>query len=209
MDLYALFSECLNIRYNKVGLSANYAVRADGDVLYIFFEDSDGKNDWLRNLDFPAKPYKAMDDTAWFAHRGFLKTWKEIEPYLEARIKSKRVKKIISTGYSHGAAIAVLCHEYVWYNRQDIRENIEGFGFGCPRVVWGSKGAEKRWERFCVIRNINDIVTHLPPAIFGFSHVGTLLKIGERGKYSTIEAHYAENILTELSLMNKNQKSAP
>lgn len=205
MDLYELFSECLNIRYHKAGVSANYAARKYKDTLYIFFEDSDGENDWKRNIDFPAKPYKRMEDSLWFAHRGFLKTWKEIEPYLSWRIKNKEIKKIVTVGYSHGAAIAVLCHEYVYFNRPDIRESIEGYGFGCPRVIWGIKttGIDERWKRFCVIRNIDDIVTHLPPALFGFSHVGELLEIGERGKYSPIEAHYAENILAELEKQRK------
>ncbi len=200
MDLYELFSECLSIHYRKAGVSASYAARKDQDTLYIFFEDSDGENDWKRNLDFPAKPYKRMKDSVWFAHRGFLRTWNEIEPYLSWRIKNKNIKKIVSVGYSHGAAVAVLCHEYAYFNRPDIREAIEGYGFGCPRVIWGIKatGIEERWKRFCVIRNIDDIVTHLPPALFGFSHVGELFEIGERGKYSPIEAHYAENILAEL-----------
>ena len=55
MCLYDLFYECLNIRYSQAGVSANYAARRDGDTLYLFFEDSDGRNDWIRNLDFPAK----------------------------------------------------------------------------------------------------------------------------------------------------------
>jgi hypothetical protein len=55
-----------------------------------------------------------------------------------------------------------------------------------------------RWERFTVIRNIDDIVTHLPPRALGYTHVGHVLEIGEKGTYSRVDAHRPENILAEL-----------
>ncbi len=200
MKLSELFETCLKIPYEKVGVSANYALKRDGETLYLFFQGSDGKNDWKNNLDFPAKAYKRMEKTVWFAHRGFLKVWKEIEPFLEKDIKDPHFQKIVVTGYSHGGAVASLCFEYVWFHRPDLRGKTEGYGFGAPRVFWGLKGKEvrKRWQGFFVVRNIDDLVTHLPPAVLGFSHVGELMKIGARGKYTRIEAHYAENILREL-----------
>ncbi len=205
MTLHELFSICLHIPYSQVGLSANYAIKRDHSTLYIFFQDSDGKNDWKINLDFPAKPYRHMDKPTWFAHRGFARTWKEIEPFLAPEIADKSIKKIVIAGYSHGGALAMLCHEYVWYHRPDLRSTIEGYGFGAPRVFWGRRTAalKQRWERFTIVRNINDIVTRLPPAILGFSHMGTLLKIGEKGKYSSVQAHFAENILTELKIYDE------
>ncbi len=206
MELYELFSQCLTITYSQTGVSANYALKREGDILYIFFEGSDGKNDWKNNLDFPAKAYKRMGKTVWFAHRGFLKVWKEIEPMLAEDIADKEFKKIVISGYSHGGALAMLCHEYAWYHRPDLRKTLESYGFGAPRVFWGVKTAElkSRWKGFTVVRNINDIVTHLPPALLGYSHVGKTLKIGEKGKYAAVEAHNPQNILTELS--NISQK---
>lgn len=200
--LYELFLECLKTPYRRTGVSADYALRRDKDTLYIFFEKSAGKNDWYRNLDFPAKPYKRMGRTLWLAHRGFLKTWKELEGHIAPAIQDLSVKKVIITGYSHGAAMAVFCHEYVWFHRPDLREHLEGYGYGCPRVFWGIPGGNctKRWERFTVIRNLNDIVTHVPPAFLGYSHVGTVLEIGKRGTYSGIEAHFEQNILKELKI---------
>ncbi len=207
--LYELLWECLNISYETVGISANYATRTDGDTLYIFFEASNGKNDWKINLDFPAKPYKRMGMATWFAHSGFLKTWKEIEPFLIGAITNKSVKNIVITGYSHGAAITVLCHEYVWFNRPDLREHIWGYGFGAPRVFWGvrTEALMRRWERFTVIRNIDDAVTHVPPAAFGYSHVGKILAIGKKSKYSAVDAHRATNILAELRVYEKSNPS--
>lgn len=209
MNLYRLFSVCLTVPYEKTGVSANYKAVRQGETLYLFFEDSDGKTDWKNNLDFPAKAYRRTGKTAWFAHRGFLKVWKEIEPRLAPLIADTAVKNIVSAGYSHGGALALLCHEYVWFHRADLRSSIEGYGFGCPRVFWGvgSKSLRNRWERFTVIRNIDDLVTHLPPAIFGYSHVGELLKIGAKGKYKPLEAHYPENLKKELKAYEDAQRA--
>lgn len=195
MRLYDLFYECINTKYQSAGCCANYAIRRELDTLYIFFEKSVGKTDWKSNFNFPARAHKT-----WFAHRGFLAVWKEIEPSLKNYICDKSIKRIIITGYSHGAAIAVLCHEHVWFNRPDLRRKLEGFGFGCPRVFWGVQTADikQRFENFTVVRNINDIVTHLPPFLLGYSHVGKMLRIGRRGKYSSIDAHREEKILEEL-----------
>lgn len=202
MTLSALFSLCLSVPYRQTGVSANYAYKRIGDTLYLFFEHSVGGNDWKHNLDFPAKPYKRMGKTVWFAHRGFLNAWKHLQPVLEKEIADESVRRIVTAGYSHGGALALLCHEYVWYHRPDLRSRIEGYGFGCPRVLWGikSKSVRARWQRFTIIRNLDDIVTHLPPAVLGYTHVGKMLKIGKRGNYSASQAHYAENIATELQL---------
>ncbi|MBQ8837495.1 MAG: lipase family protein [Clostridia bacterium] len=200
MNLYQLFYECVHIPYLAAGCCANYAVRRELNTLYIFFEKSVGKADWKSNFDFPAATQKRMGKTVWFAHRGFLAVWKEIEPRICGFITDESVRKIVIVGYSHGAAVAVLCHEYVWFHRPDLRDTLEGYGFGCPRVFWGVRREElmRRWERFTVVRNIDDIVTHVPPFIFGYSHVGNMLKIGARGKYSRVDAHREENILREL-----------
>lgn len=204
--LYELFMECLSAVYTHTSGAASYAHRRSGDTLYLFFEASNGAADWQRNLDFPVKAYKRMGKTVWLAHRGFLDAWHELEPILSDKIADTSVRKITVTGYSHGAAIALLCHEYVWFTRPDLQGSLEGYGFGCPRVVWGALGSElrERWKKFTVIRNIDDIVTHLPPAAIGYTHVGSLLTIGERGKYSSTDAHRPENILTELEAYERS-----
>ena len=56
-----------------------------------------------------------------------------------------------------------------------------------------------------VVRNIDDIVTHLPPKILGFTHVGKMLEIGKRGKYSSVDAHRPENIMRELLEYEKRE----
>jgi hypothetical protein len=71
-------------------------------------------------------------------------------------------------------------------------------------VLWGrnAKKIAHRWADFYVIRNYNDLITHLPPAVFGYFHVGKRVDIGDKGKYNMIDAHRPENYLIEL----KNSK---
>lgn len=200
LSLSKLFYNCTHIKYTHAGLSADYAIRKCKDTLYIYFQGSDGKIDWKNNFDFPAKAYKRMGVTVWFAHRGFLKVWKSIEDLILPHILDTSLDKIVICGYSHGASLALLCHELVWYRRPDLRDNIFGFGFGSPRVLWGPrfKFITKRWESFTVIRNIDDLVTHVPPAFLGYYHPTPVFKIGKKGKYSRIDAHRDYNILAEL-----------
>ena len=207
MKLSTLFSQTLRTTYTHVQNSADFAIRRAGNVLYLYFAPSEGQEDWKNNLSFPARAYRRSGSRTWYAHRGFLKVWKTVEEYVAADIADPSVKKIVLSGYSHGAALALLGHEYVWYNRPDLRETLEGYGFGCPRVVFGhlSRELRYRWERFTVIRNIDDLVTHLPPALLGFTHVGRMVEIGERGKYSSVDAHRAENIIAELELWEEKE----
>lgn len=197
-NLTELFMRCLRAQYIKVENDASYALERKSDVLYLFFEHSRGKTDWKNNLDFPSVPYKRMD-TVWRCHRGFLRVWKSILPYIEAVIHDKCVKNIITVGYSHGGAIATLAHEYVWYERSDLRDKIEGYGFGAPKVFFGNcaSACADRWERYHVIKNDGDAVTTLPPDLFGFSHVGKLLQIGD-GSCNPIDAHRKESYIRSL-----------
>ena len=208
MKMSQLFRRCVERRYIHVENAGDYATERREDVLYIYLQCSDGLVDWKNNFDFPAKPYRRMGRTVWFAHRGFLRVWKSIEGHLQCEIADMNVHRIVIVGYSHGAALAVLCHEYVWYRRPDLRKTLEGYGFGCPRVFWGIRTRDlmRRWEHFTVIRNIDDVVTHVPSVWLGYSHVGTLLEIGARGKYTSIDAHRPENILTELEALEEKKK---
>ena len=195
------FIEVLRMKYIHLDEEdASFAYRYGthdiiGKSLNIYFEKSNGATDWKNNLDFPAKPYRDMADK-WYAHRGFLKVWKAIEPHLKDAIMNPEVRCIYIYGYSHGAAIALLCHEYCRYHRPDII--VYGYGFGAPRVIWGfpNERVKKRFEGFTVVRNKKDIVTHLPPAIFGFKHYN-VKTIGD-GSYNSIDAHRPGSYIAEL-----------
>lgn len=205
-ELLDFFMKIRSVRYTHLKETASFAYERKGSTLYIYFEESNGITDWKNNLDFPAKPYRDMGDK-WYAHRGFLKVWEVIEPHLKEAIFDSSVKHIVIGGYSHGAAIALLCHEYCKFNRPDIV--VEGYGFGCPRVVWGILGEsiKNRFEGFTVIRNGKDIVTHVPPIFLGYRHIGVLKKIGKGKGYKLIESHFPSNYRRELRELYEEQSA--
>lgn len=184
MTILEMFKRCVSIGKSYLHTEINtgsYFVEHDDDTLYIYFQGSNGDIDWKNNFDFGAEPYKDMS-IKWKAHRGFVRVWKEIEPFVKNDIMNPTVKKINVVGYSHGAALAVLAHEYAWFNRKDIRDNIFGYGFEPPRVFCGRKIPDElapRWENFSVFRNGEDLVTHVPPRLFGYKHVGNFVHLNE------------------------------
>lgn len=198
-ELSKIFEDVLNTEYIHLEQeTASYWVGKVGDTLIIRFEWSNGKTDWRNNLDFPAKPYRDMGNK-WYAHRGFLKVWKVIEPHLVDAIRDPDIRVIEIAGYSHGAAIALLCHEYCKFNRPDCM--VTGYGFGAPRVVWGfmRKAVRERFEGFVVVRNKRDIVTHVPPVLFGYRHPSAILKLNDGVPINSIDAHRPEEYTKALS----------
>lgn len=204
-NLLNLFDRVLNAKYTTIPESkASFCYEKKGDILYIFFEHSNGITDWKNNFDFPAKPYRDMENR-WYVHRGFLRVWKSAKEYLKGQISNRSVREIVIVGYSHGAALALLCHEYCVFNRPDIANNIFGFGYGCPRVVHGCLRRKicQRFKHFYIIRNCRDIVTHLPPVLFGFRHVGNIIHIGEHADYGPIDSHRQENYHAQLEIAQR------
>ena len=201
--LLELFEACLEIEYQHVEEGGSFATLRDGDKLWIFFEKSNGREDWFNNLSYRAVKVE-REGEVWFCHEGFLKVWQAVLPYLHQLLSSPSVKQVSIVGYSHGAALALLCHEYVGYLRPDLEDALEGYGFGCPRVILGVVPDEgRRWRSFYVVRNVDDAVTHLPPRFIGYRHVGKLIMIGKRGRYSAIDAHKPENYIRELNAAHK------
>jgi predicted lipase len=190
------FIDCLEQKYIHVENDGSYMLKRDENKLIIYFEWSNGKNDWKNNFNFPAKPYRDMKNL-WFCHRGFLKVWKSIESHIKDDICDPTVTEIEVIGYSHGGAIAQLCFEYIKFNRPDV--TVTGYGYGAPRVFWGfaRKSVKKRFEGFTVIRNGRDIVTRMPPVLFGFRHICTVKKVGVQSAGPILD-HYQSAYIAAL-----------
>ena len=197
--LLELFEECLSKNYTEVENGGSFAYDLRGDALYLWFEHSNGAVDWLNNLDFAVAPYRDMSPP-WKCHAGFLRVWKSIQPYLLPLIDSPAVSRVCTVGYSHGAAIATLCHEFIWFRRLDLRQSICGYGYGAPRVLYGCvpPAVAMRWSSYFLVRNQGDLVTRLPPRMSGYCHAGIPIEIGAPNRYSAVDAHRPENYLQEL-----------
>lgn len=208
-NVASLFKTCVSIPYDSAGSDVNYKLVRNDSVLNIFFQGSDSALDWINNFKFRAKPYDGMPNS-WKCHGGFLQCWNIAKPFIEEVLYDTSITDIIITGYSHGAAIAALCHEFCWYNRPDIRNNIRGYGIGCPRIFahWAvPKSLKRRWANFFVVRKDNDLVTHVPFKLLRFSHVSRPIVIGSRKDENMIKSHYPDVYIRELE--NYIEKNKP
>lgn len=205
--LVKLFNKVLNAKYITIGDDVNYAFVEEHKTLYILFEWSSSKSDWLNNFSFKKKPYKDMA-IPYRVHGGFLKCWKTIEDIVIEKITeidestgNYKYDTIYCAGWSHGGALTMFCHECVWYHRPDIRENCFSVSFEGPRVYGGYKikpELRERWVHFFEVINDKDIVTHVPLKIMGFTHVGNIIHIGRDAGYGLIGSHYDDKIMKSI-----------
>lgn len=200
--LHTLFAKCLELPYTNVENGASFHASIQNGTLFLFFEPSNGREDWDNNLNFRIQPYDDMDPV-WYCHAGFLKVFKSALPYLEPYILSEEVRRAVTVGYSHGGALAILCHEAIWFRRPDICGHVKTFAYGAPRVLYAPvpKEVKKRFRELYLIQNEGDLVTHLPPAVLGFRHVGNIITVGEKGAHNAIDAHRPESYLAALNAM--------
>lgn len=199
-DLCDLFDKCLKAEYIHVENAGSYSSYKIDKTLYIFFQHSHGRVDWKNNLDFPSRAYKGMD-IPWRCHRGFLRVWKSVLPYVKKVLETNTFSYCVIVGYSHGAALSALCFEYVWYNFSRIRENLYGVSFGSPRIFYGKRNFEFLSERFLKYVNVinsDDIVTKVPPSFLGYRHMGKLLYVGREKNFFSVNAHRPESYKASL-----------
>lgn len=218
--LEGLFHTCNMIDYETVGDDVSYRFVEAGDSLTIYFQGSNSITDWIRNFLFKKRPYKDME-IPYRVHRGFLAAWKEVEDTVIAKVTETtpilttagkeencvrvfKWKSVVVVGYSHGGALSGLCHECVWYHRPDLRGGgLFGVGFESPRFFGGFRVPEKlreRWADYFVVKTNEDIVTHCPPWVLGYRHVGTVL--GAKGDTSLVKnrlpkcvkSHYPQTV---------------
>lgn len=196
MQMSELFEKCLSTEYTHSEQSGDYAFALNGNTMYLFFQWSNGKRDWLNNFYFIPKRVSGVG-VNWLCHRGYLRVWEAIKPSVSEFLEkhAKRIKNVVVVGYSHGAAVATIAYDWIWYNYPHLRENLCGYGFGCPRVYFGfmSKDMKKRFANFHPVRCAQDIVTHCPFAIMGFRHVNKVIRVGKRFDYGPFRSHYPES----------------
>lgn len=199
--LQELFDLCLSADYQQCG-DTNYAVLREGNDVTLLFEHSRGEADWRRNLRFCRQRYTVTSSVGYRVHRGLLEAWEAVLPCLRKVLDDKTIRSVTVVGYSHGAGLTVICHDYLWFFRPELREKLHSFAFAPPRVVAFSFSDEWSADRFfglTTICNRGDLVTMLPPAFLGYTHVGRRLNVGKWGRYGPLKAHRAENYRKELA----------
>jgi hypothetical protein len=184
-----------------------FAYRAEFAVLS--FRGTEKSN--VRNFlsDFDALPARPDDPGGAVVHRGFSEAldivWPDALELLKTYRRQNPTSPIYFTGHSLGAALASLA---IWrFQAGQTDRNVSLYTIGCPRA--GNR-------RFCdelsarATRGIfrfldgNDLVTHVPPADFGYDHPAGGIYIGGRpyqqtGETLTILKDADEAVLDDLS----------
>lgn len=178
---------------------------------------------FFRNLFHHRRKYVfGFGNAKLYYHRGFLDCFEQVKPIIIKKIQTKAVtpnltrnskfkwkykyKRIIIVGYSHGAALAGICYETCRRYRPDLVpfETLEGHCFEAPRWLWNSRKHDELWRGCIVYRNHTDIVTHCPPALFGFRFPCEVIHIGKKVKYGPFKSHFPGNVYNSLLELDVN-----
>lgn len=148
---------------DRAGVQAFCA--ANADTVLICFRGSDDMADWLANAS--AKKIRSTYHVG-LVHTGFLRTSAVVENDVFGYLSNHLGKKLVVTGHSLGAAMAVLFAAHGFSSPDAI------ITFGAPRV--GNKefalNFNNRYgDRSLRFVNNNDAVTRMPWKVQGYEHV--------------------------------------
>jgi triacylglycerol lipase len=161
----------------------------DKHKIIISFTGTEGKiADWVTDLKVFKETWTEANPLGQ-VHNGFYQALSSVWKKLLTELNSLRTnnQSIWITGHSLGGALATLAAATL--HLQSPTFNIGGvYTFGCPRVANHkfSKNYNQKLKDItfrCV--NNNDVVTRVPPQIFGYSHVGKILYFDADGKLKT------------------------
>lgn len=198
-----LFYKCAyEIEYETVGDDVNYAFVEEKDTLYIYFQASSSLTDWVLNFLFKKKLYGMFK-----VHRGFLHAYSQVRNIVLDKVYSKKYKSVVIVGYSHGGSLTQLALEDIVFHFPNI--NAYAYAFESPRCLKVPKSKRYLWANLKTIRNNNDLITHLPPKLFGFDDLGTMIKISgdtelvKNRMPKCIKSHYPDCVLDGLHKLEK------
>jgi hypothetical protein len=180
-------NECIKPRFPWTVINKDkdieVSIGLQNSTLFVTFCGSLTLKDWLYNFRFWKKPYKRMNGV-WLAHAGFVSIWKEIEPYVQDYVKTHVFTSVEIRGYSHGGALAQLCHEWFMFQKEQniIQCPVATVVAGASRVfsIFGYRHIKERCKGIMRYQFRSDGVCSLPPAILGYKHVGIVGQVGKR-----------------------------
>lgn len=193
MNLLPLYRMAKQGPWKTSGYGVQYRVEVTDSAAYLIFQYTASDSDWLFNFAWPPMPYRDQP-IKWRCHWGFATLWKSARDTIMQEIFEATVfnpqRQIVIIGISQGAALATLAHEDMYFHGYDPVT----YAFASPRVLWlPKKEIRARFDGLNVINRRGDIVTMLPPWLFGFRHVGHVKRIGRPAipwwTYHTFEAY--------------------
>jgi hypothetical protein len=186
--------------WKTAGEDTQYRIEDTPSERLIVLQGSSSDVDWKDNFNFAIAPYRDMP-VKWYAHAGFVRAWKSAQKQImQDTLTGLDDRPVTISAYSHGAGIATLLHEDLWFNSINVTTHT----FGGPRCLWlPSKSVQGRFTSFYrhVVRG--DIVTMIPPVIFLYQHVGLERKMGPECFPSHLP-HYPEKYFEYLPTMGRS-----
>jgi predicted lipase len=206
-DIGFLTGPIEKFNYHSDGTHVEGFIGFENDTMYIVFQGSNGKHDWLSNFNFCKRkivPYDNKESDIRI-HSGFINQYKIARTFLHISVNQyNEFKNINVVGHSLGGALAVLCGVDLQYNFSD--RNISVYTFGCPRV--GNRAfiesyitrVPRSYHFKNRLKGDNDIVTTVPFELFGYTDFERIQVSGEPQEtdkrwyvfFDKIRAHYPD-----------------
>lgn len=154
----------------------------EGDTLHFAFRGSQAHRtfrDVRMNAMLMLRRVPFAEDRRIRAYRGFLLKYLAVRDDIERLIEEHRPTRIKLVGHSGGGAMASLAFLDLYPRYSEL--DVQVITFGMPRVFnrHGRRWFEEQDEQLLRIVNRRDIIVGLPPALFGYRHVGRLVRMGE------------------------------
>ena len=135
-------------------------------------------NEW-NDIRADADAAVVLAETVGKVHRGFKYEVDDLWPMLEQALVSSK-NPLWFCGHSLGGAMATICGTRCFLSHIDPNPE-QLFTFGSPRVGDNRYVNHVKLEHFRFVNN-NDIVTRVPPLLFGYRHCGSEIYINRNGK---------------------------
>ncbi|CAM3543449.1 lipase family protein [Parendozoicomonas haliclonae] len=164
-------------------------VAGDRKKIIVAFRGTEATlGEWMNNAQI-AKDTWTEDNPLGMVHSGFYEAFNSVWNQVLAEIQRLRThnQTIWLTGHSLGGALATIAAATLELQQPDIRVNGV-YTFGQPRTanhLFAKNYNNRLKERTFRCVNNNDVITRIPPQIFGYSHIGTLMYFDTDGTIHT------------------------
>ena len=167
MKFNELFDLIDNSEYTKSGADVDWTIKVIDDTVYLLFQETTNKIDWKTNFKFWVKPYKHQKNPM-LLHAGFVNAWKSCNDLIMGELiqvmNFNKGKKLIISGWSHGAALTILAAEDYHYR---TGERPVVINYGAPSIIAPLAFRTKKYLSECMdyrlFSDVNDLVTKIPP----------------------------------------------
>jgi hypothetical protein len=133
-------------------------------ILYVTFDRSKGKRDWLRNFQVRGVMLSTFFGRAIYACRGDADAYKSMMNFLWATIREQTPKSVCYLGVSQGGALAQLA--FIWHKLQHVKSRVWCVTFGTKRTIKGRSALgpslKANLDNMIHVINPNDPIPKIP-----------------------------------------------